>query len=59
MLRRQELHPGVVVLPNVPRAGQIEAFVHALHAIHATALDMVNTVVDVDARGTVRVYPLP
>jgi hypothetical protein len=34
MLRREEIHPGAVVLPNVPRAAQIAAFQRALRAIH-------------------------
>lgn len=61
MLRREEVHPGAVVLPNVPRAGQIEAFELALLAIQKSdpPLDMVNTVVEVDESGTARVYPLP
>lgn len=61
MLRREEVHPGAVVLPNVPREGQIAAFELALRAIEAVTppLDMVNTVIEVAASGEVRVYPLP
>ena len=61
MLRREEIHPGAIVLPNVPRAEQIAAFERALRAIQATAprLDMVNTVVEVAESGEIRVYPLP
>jgi predicted nuclease of predicted toxin-antitoxin system len=61
MLRREEVHPGAVVLPNVPRALQISAFERALRAIEAVdpPLDMVNTVIDVDEPETVRIYPLP
>lgn len=61
LLRREEIHAGAVVLPNVPRAMQIEAFEQALRAIQAAdpPLDMINTVVDVDLSGEVRVYPLP
>ncbi len=61
MLRREEVHPGAVVIPNVPRAEQIAAFELALRAIQTVdpPLDMVNTVVDVDCDGVVRVYPLP
>jgi predicted nuclease of predicted toxin-antitoxin system len=33
MLRREEVHPGAVVLPNVPRQAQIDAFELALRAI--------------------------
>lgn len=45
MLRREEIHPGAVVLPNVARAAQVEAFEHALHAIQNVdpPLDMINT----------------
>ena len=61
MLRREEVHPGAVVLPNVPRATQISAFERALRAIAAVdpPLDMVNAVIDVDEAGEVRIYSLP
>lgn len=61
MLRREEIHPGAVVLPNVPRAAQIAAFKHALYAIQNVdpPLDMINTVVEVDEEDVVRVYALP
>jgi predicted nuclease of predicted toxin-antitoxin system len=61
MLRREEVHPGAVVLPNVPRQAQIAAFELALLAINAVdpPLDMVNTVIEVAESGQVRVYPLP
>lgn len=61
MLRREEIHPGAVVLPNVPRAEQIAAFGLALRAIQSVdpPLDMINTVVEVDGADVVRVYPLP
>ncbi len=60
MLRREEIHPGAVVIPNVPRAGQIAAFEFALRAIAAVhpPLDMINTVVEVAECHVVRVYPL-
>lgn len=61
LLRREEIHPGAVVLPNVPRAEQIAAFQLALRAIQTAdpPLDMINTVVEVDEADVVRVYPLP
>jgi len=62
MLRRQEVHPGVVViLPAVRRDRQKELFGAALYAItdHDPPLDMINTVLEVDADGTVIMYPLP
>jgi predicted nuclease of predicted toxin-antitoxin system len=61
MLRREEVHPGAVVLPNVPRQAQIAGFELALRAIAVAnpPLDMVNTVIDVAESGEVRVYPLP
>jgi predicted nuclease of predicted toxin-antitoxin system len=61
MLRREEVHPGAIVLPNVPRQAQIAGFELALLAITAVdpPLDMVNTVIDVAESGEVRVYPLP
>ena len=62
MLRRAEVHPGVVViLPNVRRERQIELFTAALSAIGDVdpPLDMVNTVLEVDEDGTVVRYSLP
>lgn len=61
MLRREEVHPGAIVIPNVPRAEQIAAFERALRAVQAAdpPLDLVNTVVEVEDSGEVRVYALP
>lgn len=62
MLRRLELHPGtVVILPNVRRERQMELFAAALASIHEhePPLDMINTVLQVDADGTVIRYALP
>ena len=62
MLRRAEVHPGVVViLPNVRRERQVELFTAALSAIrdHDPPLDMVNTVLEVDESGRVARYSLP
>jgi predicted nuclease of predicted toxin-antitoxin system len=61
MLRREGVHPGAVVIPNVPRAEQIASFERALGAIHAIdpPCDMINTVVEVEASGEVRIYPMP
>lgn len=61
MLRREEVHPGAVVLPHVPRQAQIVAFELALNAIGAVdpPLDMVNTAIEVAGSGEVRVYALP
>ncbi len=62
MLERLELHPGVVViLPNVRRERLVELFSAALAAIHEhdPPLDMINTVLQVDADGMVLMYPLP
>ena len=56
-----ELHPGAVVIPNVPRVEQIAALEQGLRAIQAAEppLDMVNTVVEVEESNEVRVYSLP
>lgn len=61
MLRREEIHAGAIVIPNVPRADQIAALEQALRAIQAVAppLDMINTVVEVDVSGEVRIYQMP
>jgi predicted nuclease of predicted toxin-antitoxin system len=62
LLGRQEIHPGlVVILPNVRRERQVELFTAALLSIrdHSPPLDMVNTVLEVDTRGTVMMYRMP
>lgn len=62
MLEREEVHPGIVViLPNVRRERQIELFTAALVTLrdHDPPLDMVNTVLEVDADGTVVMYRMP
>lgn len=62
MLERLDVHPGIIViLPNVRRERQIELFTAALSAMreHDPPLDMINTVLEVDADGTVVMFPLP
>lgn len=61
MLGRAEVHPGVVILPNVRRDRQIELFTLALEVIAGSdpPLDMVNTALDVAADGTVTRYSWP
>lgn len=62
MLQRLELHPGaIVILPNVRRERQMELFAAALACIHEhdPPLDMINTVLQVDAGGTVIRCALP
>ncbi len=62
MLEREEVHPGIVViLPNVRRERQVELFTAALLTIrdYDPPVDMVNTVLEVDADGTVLMYRMP
>jgi hypothetical protein len=62
MLQREAVHPGmVVILPNVRRERQVELFTAALLAIrdHDPPLDMVNTVLEVDAEETAVMYRIP
>jgi hypothetical protein len=62
MMERLELHPGaIVILPNVRRERQMELFGAAPASIreHDPPLDMINTVLLVDADGTVFKYALP
>lgn len=59
LIRGTELHPGlVVILKNVPRVQEIAFFANALLHIQMTG-DVINRVVEVDARGVARSYPLP
>ena len=60
MPARTAVHAGIVViLPNVLRRRQVELFTAALEAIRDHALDMVNTVLEVDVDGTVMRYSMP
>lgn len=62
MLQREEVHPGIVViLPNVRRERQVELFTAALMTIRDSdpPIDMVNTVLEVDATGAVVMYRRP
>jgi predicted nuclease of predicted toxin-antitoxin system len=61
MLQREELHPGAISLPDVPRAAQIRLFEAALDFIESTdaPIDMVNRVLVLDDAGEVRMFTLP
>lgn len=62
MISRTELHPGVIaILPNVRRERQMALFAAAIAEIWSAdpPLDMVNTVLEVDAYGHVERYALP
>jgi predicted nuclease of predicted toxin-antitoxin system len=61
MLEHAGLHPGAIILPNAPRDDQIRLFDLALRAarILSDPPDLMNTVLEVDLEGTVRVYDLP
>lgn len=62
MLVRAALHPGIVViLPDVRRDRQAELFTLALLVIRDSVppLDMINTVLEVAADGSITRYSLP
>ena len=61
MLEREEVHPGAISLPDVPRAEQIRLFEAALDHIEAATppLDLVNRVLVVDEGGRVEVRDIP
>lgn len=61
MLQREEVHPGAISLPDVPRAEQIRLFECALDFIEVAEppLDMVNCAVVVAESGEVEVFPIP
>jgi len=61
MLEQSGLHAGAIILPNVPRYEQIRLFDLALRAALTLSNppDLVNTVLEVDVDGSVRVYDLP
>lgn len=61
MLQREEIHPGAISLPDVPRAHQLRLFEAALDFIEAPSppLDMLNRVLLVDEAGRVEAYEIP
>lgn len=62
MISRTELHPGVIAIPpNVRKERQMVLFAAAFAEITAAdpPLDMVDTVLEVDADGHVERYDLP
>jgi hypothetical protein len=60
MFARTSIHAGlVVILPNVHRDEQVALFRIALKLIQEERLDMVNTVVQVRADGSVNAYEFP
>jgi predicted nuclease of predicted toxin-antitoxin system len=61
MLEQAGLHAGAIILPNVPRDEQVRLFDLALRAAGelSNPPNLVNTVLEVDADGSVRVYDLP
>jgi hypothetical protein len=61
MLQREEVHPGAISLPDVPRADQIRLFEAALDFIEASdpPLDLINVVLVVDDQGSVEMFEIP
>jgi len=61
MLQREEVHPGAISLPDVPRAEQIRLFEAALDYIEAATppIDMVNRVLLIDEEGQVEELEIP
>jgi predicted nuclease of predicted toxin-antitoxin system len=61
MLEQAGLHAGAIILPNVPRDEQVRLFDLALRAAAELSdpPDLVNTILEVDPDGSVRVYDLP
>jgi hypothetical protein len=61
MLKREEVHPGAISLPEVPRADQLRLFTAALDHIERSTppLDMINTVLNVAEDGTIDAREIP
>lgn len=53
-----EIHPGLMIKPNLPREKQKELF-RALLAAAVRLRDTINKVLEVDEAGNVKVYELP
>jgi predicted nuclease of predicted toxin-antitoxin system len=61
MLQRENIHPGAISLPDVPRAEQIRLFELALDLIESTSptLDLINEVLVVGEDGAIEVLKIP
>jgi predicted nuclease of predicted toxin-antitoxin system len=62
LVARADIHPGLIVLPVLPREEAHRLLLHALAFLAARGdpMDaMVNHVLDVDRDGACRLYPLP
>jgi hypothetical protein len=61
MLQREELHPGAISLPDVPRAEQVRLFEAVLRYIESSdpPVDMINRVLVVDETGKVESFEIP
>ena len=61
LLARREVHPGVISLPDVPRAEQVRLFNAAIDVIEAATppMDMVNTCLLVRESGEIEVMQFP
>lgn len=61
MLAREEIHPGAISLPDVPRGEQIRLFETAIDYIESEipSGEMINRVLVVDPLGQIEVFDLP
>lgn len=62
LVAREDIHPGLIILPNVTRDASLALLLAAityLETLGSPSDIMVNHVVEVDADGAMRLYPLP
>lgn len=62
LVARKDIHPGLIILPNVTRDASLALLLAAiayLETLGSLSDIMVNHVVEVDADGAMRLYPLP
>jgi predicted nuclease of predicted toxin-antitoxin system len=62
LVAREDIHPGLIILPNVTRDASralLLAAITYLETLGSPSDIIVNNVVEVDADGAMRLYPLP
>jgi predicted nuclease of predicted toxin-antitoxin system len=62
LVAREDIHPGLIILPNVTRDASLALLLAAIAYLEALGSPqdvIVNHVLEIDADGSARLYPLP
>ncbi|GAA0332262.1 hypothetical protein GCM10009087_48100 [Sphingomonas oligophenolica] len=62
LVAREDIHPGLIIPPNVTRDASLALLLAAityLETLGSPSEIIVNHIVEVDADGAMRLYPLP